>query len=254
MKVSPSFWFGITLLPGRKVRIKASTLRYLTLEQAWNQKKVVVHETSQVNGLAVENNSAEAVFIQVGDIVKGGNEDRMIPNDFIIPPHSGKLPIAAFCVEQARWGRRGSEPTQAFAGSTESASARFEPKLMSNQMSVWNKVVELQEALASHLRKLKPALQTREPHNATGLGDVRSAASTTTSLLLTQTSPPVEKAVSAYTKVLAGAVQGHNDGTGHETNIRVDQRTQLVQQKTPHQLWTESRDGSAWVHRSVVTK
>ena len=36
---------------------------------------------------------------------------------------------------------------------------------MSNQMSVWNKVVELQEALASYLRK---------PHNATRLGDVRS--------------------------------------------------------------------------------
>jgi hypothetical protein len=32
-------------------------------------------------------------------------------------------------------------------------------------MSVWNKVVELQEALASCLRK---------PHNATRLGDVRS--------------------------------------------------------------------------------
>ena len=154
-----------------------------------------------MNELAVENNSADAVFIQVGDIVKGGNQDRMITNDFILPPHSGKLPIAAFCVEQGRRGRRGSEPTQAFAGSTESVSVRFERKSMSNQMSVWNKFVDLQEALASHLRK---------PHNATGLGDVRSVASPT-SLLLTQTSPPVEKAVSAYTKVLAGAVQGKND-------------------------------------------
>ena len=36
-----------------------------------------------------------------------------------------------------------------------------------------------------------------------------------TSLLLTQTSPPVEKAVSAYTKVLAGAVQGKNDVVGY---------------------------------------
>jgi hypothetical protein len=156
----------------------------------------------------------------------------------------------------------------------------------------------------------------RKQDNAAGLSGVRSAASPT-SLLLTQTSPPVEEAVSAYTKVLAGAVQGKNDvvgyafavngewkgadlyaspelfasmwpkllkssvvealqvgrqantepadtrramaflrttGTGHETNIRVDQRTQLVKQETPHQLWTESRDGSAWVHRSIVTK
>lgn len=59
---------------------------------------------------------------------------------------------------------------------------------MSNQMSVWNKVVELQEALASHLRK---------PHNATRLGDVRSVVSPK-SLLLTQTSPPVEKGQCVY--------------------------------------------------------
>jgi hypothetical protein len=231
----------------------------------------------------------------------------MITNDFILPPHSGKLPIAAFCVEQGRWGRRGSEPAQVFAGSSESASVRFEPKSMWNQMSVWNKVVELQEALPSHLR---------QPHNATGFSGARSVASPT-SLLLTQTSPPVEKAVSAYTTVLAGAVQGKNDvvgyafaingewksadlyaapelfasmwqkllkssivealqvdrqantapagtrramaflratGTGHETNIRVDRRTQLVKRETPDQLWTESRDGSTWVHRSIVTK
>ena len=304
MRVSPSHHNAPTWTEGR---IKASTLHYLTLEQALNQKKVVVHETSQVSALAVENNSADAVFIQVGDIVKGGTQDRMITNDFILPPHSGKLPIAAFCVEQGRWGRRGNEPLHAFAGSSESASVRFEPKSMSNQMSVWNKVVKLQDSLASHLR---------QQQNATGLGAVPPPASPT-SLLLTQTSPPVEKAVSAYTKVLAGVVQGKNDvvgyafavngewksadlyaspelfasmwqkllkssiveallvghqgntapadtrravaflratGTGHETTTRVDRRTQLVKRETADQLWTESRDGSAWVHRSIVTK
>jgi hypothetical protein len=69
-------------------------------------------------------------------------------------------------------------------------------------MSVWNKVVKQQDALASHLRRLQ---------NATGLGAVQLPAA---SPLLTQTSPPVEKAVSAYTKVLAGAVQGRNDVVG----------------------------------------
>jgi hypothetical protein len=69
---------------------------------------------------------------------------------------------------------------------------------MQNQTSVWSKVGELQDALASHLRKQA---------NVTGLSGVRSAASPT-SLPLRQTSPPVEKAVSAYTKKLAGVVQG----------------------------------------------
>ena len=65
-----------------------------------------------MNELAVENNSADAVFIQVGVIVKGGNQDRMITHDFILPSHSGKLPIAAFCVEHGRRARRGNEPAQ----------------------------------------------------------------------------------------------------------------------------------------------
>jgi hypothetical protein len=52
----------------REGRIKASTLRYLTLEQALNQKKVVVHETSQVNELAVENNSADAYLFKLGTL------------------------------------------------------------------------------------------------------------------------------------------------------------------------------------------
>ena len=154
-----------------------------------------------MNELAVENNSADVLFIQVGDIVKGGNQDRMITHDFILPPHSASFRSPRFASNTVAGPGGEMSPLRAFAGSTESASVRFEPKSMSNQMSVWNKVVELQEALASHLGK---------PHNATGLGNVRSVASPT-GPVLTQTSPPVERAVSAYTKVLAGAVQGKND-------------------------------------------
>src|SRR5262245_57730248 len=56
----------------------------LTLQEAIAQKKVVVHETGQVNELAVENVSSDAdVYIQSGDIVKGGRQDRMISQDFI---------------------------------------------------------------------------------------------------------------------------------------------------------------------------
>jgi hypothetical protein len=185
--------------------ITPSTVHYLTLEQAMNQKKVLVHETNRVNELAVENISDEAIFIQAGDIVKGGNQDRMITNDFILSPHSGKLPIATFCVEQGRWGQRGNEPARQFSASTESAALSFDPRSMWNQASVWRKVAELQEALASHLRNQK---------SATGLAAVRALASPS-SLLLTQTSPPVEEAVSAYTKTLASVAQRSTDVVGY---------------------------------------
>src|SRR5438046_116 len=67
--------------------------KLLTLQEALEQKKVVVHETSTVNELSVENVADDAeVFIQSGDIVKGGRQDRLLATDLIVPPKSGKVP------------------------------------------------------------------------------------------------------------------------------------------------------------------
>jgi hypothetical protein len=45
---------------------------FLTLEEALDQRKVIVYETRDVNELAIENVSNKDVFIESGDIVKGG--------------------------------------------------------------------------------------------------------------------------------------------------------------------------------------
>jgi hypothetical protein len=91
---------------------------YLTLQEAMEKKIVVVHETGNVYELSIENVSPErAVYIQSGDIVKGGRQDRTIAMDFIAPPRSGKMPIDAFCVESGRWHGRGAEPASLFASS-----------------------------------------------------------------------------------------------------------------------------------------
>src|SRR5260370_40127881 len=130
-------------------------------------------------------------------MVKGGDQDRMISNDFILPPKSGRLPLAAFCVEQGRWSRRGNESATVFSGSTGLGAVAFDPKAMWSQMSVWNKVTALQEALATGLRKQRGA----------GLASSRAPASPT-SLVLTQTSPAVEEAAGAYMKQLASTPVG----------------------------------------------
>ncbi|HXL80610.1 MAG TPA: DUF6569 family protein, partial [Pyrinomonadaceae bacterium] len=84
------------------------TKSFLTLQEALEQRKVVVYETQSVNELAIENLSSEEVYVQAGDIVKGGQQDRMMGVDFIVPPKSGRMPIAAFCVEHGRWSGRGN--------------------------------------------------------------------------------------------------------------------------------------------------
>src|ERR1044072_8014734 len=72
---------------------------FLTLQEALAQKKVRVYETKDVNELAIRNLSNQDIYVQAGDIVRGGDQDRMISVDFIVPPKSGRMPIAAFCVE-----------------------------------------------------------------------------------------------------------------------------------------------------------
>src|SRR5829696_7391326 len=68
---------------------------YLTLSEAMEQKKLIVHETGTVNQLAVENVSDDVVFIPAGSIVKGGKQDRTIGTDLICTKQDGKMPIDA---------------------------------------------------------------------------------------------------------------------------------------------------------------
>src|SRR5215208_5420126 len=94
---------------------KLKNREFLTLEEAMAKKVAVVHETSNVNELAIENSGDTDVYVQSGDIVKGGKQDRTIAMDFIVPAKSGKLPIGSFCVEHGRWQQRGAEDVAACA-------------------------------------------------------------------------------------------------------------------------------------------
>ena len=127
---------------------------FLTLSEALKQRKVIVYETRSVNQLAIENVSNEQVFVQSGDIVKGGQQDRVLGVDMLVPPHSGRIPVDAFCVESGRWTRRGSESVGRFDSSTERVATK-DLKLAVNQSrsqtEVWNKVAEGQEKLSANV-------------------------------------------------------------------------------------------------------
>jgi len=95
----------------------------LTLEEAMERGLVIVHETSDVNELEIENISkTDEVYVQAGDIVKGGKQDRVLAVDLIVPARSGRMPIDSFCVEHGRWVARGDESTAAFASSAADAA------------------------------------------------------------------------------------------------------------------------------------
>ncbi len=172
---------------------------FLTLQEALQQKKVTVHETGQVNQLAVENRSDTDVYIQAGDIVKGGRQDRMISQDLIVPPRSGKVSIGSFCVEQGRWSPRGSETAVAFDSATEQAVGRglkIAARKSSDQVEVWSEVARAQQKLGG------------------ALGASVTSPSSASSLQLTLEDGKVRRGAEAYVKALTAAAGGKADVVG----------------------------------------
>ena len=142
---------SIFLVHGKNL-IKSKS--FLTLSEALVQKKVVVYETKSVNELSIQNFSNEDVYVQAGEIVKGGAQDRMIGVDLIVPARSGKLPISAFCVEHGRWSGRGDEQSRVFSTSSDAVTSReikLAAKASNSQGGVWQSVTVAQDKLSKNL-------------------------------------------------------------------------------------------------------
>lgn len=181
---------GKDLLPGRN---------FLTLQEALAQKKVRVYETKDVNELAIQNFSTQDVYVQAGDIVRGGEQDRMISIDFIVPPRSGRMPIAAFCVESGRWSRRGEEQAAYFSSSENSASTKelkLAAKRANSQEAVWANVSAAQDKLSKNV------------------AEVVAVSASPTSLELSVENDKVKETTAAYINALNGILRNRSDVIG----------------------------------------
>ncbi|WP_342360773.1 ARPP-1 family domain-containing protein [Terrarubrum flagellatum] len=150
----------------------------LTLQEAMTRGLVDVVETGNVNELMIENKGDQEIFIQSGEIVKGGRQDRVLTVSLVLPPKSGRVPIASFCVEQGRWSARGKEDSAKFAQSASMAPSR-EAKLAmkaeirgnnpraqpgdtsARQQAVWASVARTQAKLSDNLGAPVAALESR---------------------------------------------------------------------------------------------
>jgi hypothetical protein len=181
-----------------KDKIKGQT--FLTLEEALVQKKVIVRETREVNQLTIENVSTEEVYVQSGDIVKGGAQDRMLVVDLILPPRSGRISISAFCVENGRWSQRGNEAATVFSSSKNTVASRevkLAAKLKSSQTEVWKEVSVAQDKLSANV------------------GARVNGEASPTSLQLALENKEVQKTADDYVTGLSGIVNGKTDVIGY---------------------------------------
>ncbi|MBV9241923.1 MAG: hypothetical protein JO314_07940 [Acidobacteria bacterium] len=189
---------SIFLIHGKDQNAKGNIL---TLQEALERGVFRVYETGDVNELQVENLSKEFdVFIQSGDIVKGGRQDRILAVSIIIPARSGRVSIDAFCVEHGRWTKRGDEDSAKFNSSNDRIVTK-ELKMAANgarsQQEVWQQVSEAQARLATTVG-----------------GSVADGASAS-SLQLSLENRKVVANVDEYVRGLGSIVAGKTDVIGY---------------------------------------
>mgnify|MGYP003574979629 CR=1 FL=1 len=180
---------------------QTSRTNIITLQEAMERRVLRVYETSDVNELEVENVSKQFdVFIQSGDIVKGGKQDRVLAVSIIIPARSGRILIEAFCVESGRWQKRGNEEVGQFSSSNDRIVSK-ELKLAANasrsQEEVWSKVTEAQKKLSDNV------------------GAPVASAASATSLQLTLENGKDAATADEYVRKLAGLINGKSDVIGY---------------------------------------
>jgi hypothetical protein len=173
---------------------------YVPLDEALEHNLVVVYETSDVNTLLVANVSKDEVYLQSGDIVKGGKQDRVVKEDMILPPDSGKVPIAVFCVEHGRWTQRGGESAGHFESSKQSIAGnrmKLAVRADANQQEVWNQVAAAQGKLAKSV-----GAPVQSPQSAT-------------SFQLTLESAKVRENSKAYEEAFSPLIERYKDVVGY---------------------------------------
>lgn len=164
----------------------------LTLAEAIRKKAAIVHETSAANELAVENVSADVdVYIQAGEVVKGGLQDRTFTIDHLLSPRSGFVPVKVFCVDLGRWEARPGESVDRFDDAPGHVAGKFMKFCVlrtANQEQVWAAIKVCQRKLAA------------------GVGRNVADAKWPNAWQLTMENKAVQQAAAKYTQRLASIV------------------------------------------------
>lgn len=220
----------IFLIHGKDENTKGNIM---TLQEAMERKLFVVYETSNVNELEVENLSKELdVFIQSGDIVKGGKQDRVLAVSIIIPARSGRVKIEAFCVESGRWQKRGNEESTKFTSSNDrivTKDLKIAANASRSQQEVWAKVSEAQSNLGRTVG-----------------GSVADGTSSS-SLQLSLENKKVVANIDEYVRALSGIIAGKSDVIGYAfaINGKINSADVYVSNSLFKKVWIKNLKATA---------
>ena len=210
----------------------------LTLEEALAKNAVQVIETDRVNELQIENVGSEPVFIQSGDIVKGGKQDRVLTLSLLLVPNSGRVPIASFCVEQGRWSARGGEEAARFSSAREampSMSALLAMSAPPVEAHAAREGLELAQRrtfdpdeVADRQRKVWDAVANTQRKLSSGLKASVASPRSTSSLQLSLENEKLREARAAYLSALRPTGEKDADIVGYVVAINGQMRAANV--------------------------
>jgi hypothetical protein len=139
--LSPITFRQLSVFPVIQTAVAVDKTQYLTLSDGLHKKLVTVAELAgggSVNTLNVTNKSDKPLLILGGEVVLGGQQDRILGQDTIVPAHE-ELRVQVFCVEHGRWsGGRQFEAAQGMADT----KMRVRAKYRADQSQVWAEVAK----------------------------------------------------------------------------------------------------------------
>jgi hypothetical protein len=169
---------------------------FLTLNEglAKGLVKVAEKENEQVGELMLDNQSDRPLYLQEGERVQGGKQDRTIIASLVVAPKSGPRAVPTMCVEQSRWeeGKAGRQFGRVYNLALAPKAVRGSSKIERDQEKVWASVAT-QKMTA----------------NA-----VLNSSNSNSSINETLDSPEATKVSEEYAKALLSAVAKHGDAVG----------------------------------------
>src|SRR5947209_11822896 len=107
-----------------------------------------VQSGAQVNRLVLVNNSRLPLILLAGEVVTGGQQDRVVGKDRIVPAETDPVDLSVFCVEHGRW-------TEKSANFNTNGSVMVQPSVRKqamaakDQQKVWDEVSRSQNSFAA---------------------------------------------------------------------------------------------------------
>jgi hypothetical protein len=170
--------------------------KFLTLIEGIKKGLVKITEKGdgQVEVLLLDNRSRLPLYLQEGERLQGGKQDRTLIASLVIPPRSGKVGVPTACIEESRWqeGATGKKFGITVTTALAPKGVRGAGKVENNQGGVWGAVGAQKKTANSMFR----------------------AANTNSSANEMLDSPRVRKTSAGFATALKGVLPRHPDAVG----------------------------------------